>query len=296
MCRFVFFLHFFVLVFSFQPSLFAAPETNSIQIKGSDTMVNLGQAWAEAFMEQHPEALIAVTGGGSGTGISALMSGSCDIAQSSRDMSPKEFEQAKSKGLDVQDILVGIDAVVMVVHPDNPVEELTIDQLSDIFTEKITNWKEVGGKDESILVLSRERNSGTHVYVLEDVVRKGKKDGSEEFAPSVLMLSSSQAIEQEVSSSLAALGYFGLGYLNPNVKALRIFNSKTNTYVAPSMETALDKTYPLSRPLHFYLPRPPEGIVKEFSDFVLSDEGQKIVQETHFVPIEKQQVPAQPQS
>lgn len=297
MRRFVFFLHLFVLVFSFSQSpIFAAQDANSIQIKGSDTMVNLGQAWAEVFMEQHPEALIAVTGGGSGTGISALMSGSTDIAQSSREMSSKEFELAKSKGLDVQDSIVGIDAVVMVVHPENPVEELTIDQLSDIFTGKITNWKEVGGKDEAILVLSRERNSGTHVYVLEDVVRKGKKDGPEEFAPGVLMMPSSQAIEQEVSNSLAAIGYFGLGYLNPKMKALRISNPKTNAYVAPSMETALNKTYPLSRPLHFYLPRKPEGIVKQFIDFVLSDEGQKIVQETHFVPIGKEQAPAQPPS
>ena len=290
MRRFVSFLYFFVLVFSlFQSSLFAA-DTNSIQIKGSDTMVNLGQAWAEAFMGKHPEALIAVTGGGSGTGISALISGTCDIAQSSREMSSKEFDLAKSKGLNVQGIIAGIDAVVMVVHPDNPVEELIIDQLSDIFTGKITNWKEVGGKDEAILVLSRERNSGTHVYVLEDVVRKGKKDGPEEFAPSVLMMPSSQAIEQEVSSGNAAIGYFGLGYLNPKVKALRIFNSKSNAYISPSMETALNKTYPLSRPLYFYLPRPPEGIVKQFVDFALSDEGQKIVEETHFVPIGKQQV------
>ena len=289
MHRSVFFKTVVLAVFIFQTHLFAE-ETNSIQIKGSDTMVNLGQAWAEAFMGEHPDALIAVTGGGSGTGISALVGGSCDIAQSSREMSQKEFDLAKSKGLDVQEIKVGIDAIAMVVNLENPVEELTIDQLSDIFTGKITNWKEVGGPDEAILVLSRERNSGTHVYVLEDVVRKGKKDSPEEFAPSVLMMPSSQAIEQEVSSSTAAIGYFGLGYLNPKVKVLRILNSKTSIYVAPSVETATDKSYPLSRPLYFYLPRQPEGIVKQFVDFALSEKGQQIVLDTHFVPLLKEQV------
>ncbi len=287
MRRSVSFISFFIL-FSFlaHPNLFAE---DSIQIKGSDTMVNLGQAWAESFMEQNPTALIAVTGGGSGTGITALISGSCDIAESSREMSSKEFDLAKSKRLDVQGIIVGIDAVAMVVNLENPVEELTIDQLSDIFTGKITNWKEVGGQDEPILALSRERNSGTHVYVLEDVVRKGKKENTNEFAPNVLMMPSSQAVEQEVSGSRTAIGYFGLGYLNPKVKALRIFNPKNNTYVAPSVETATDKTYPLSRPLYFYLPRQPEGVVKQFVDFVLSDKGQQIVLDTHFVPITKEQ-------
>jgi len=296
MRRVIYFLHFFLLLFLlFQFQAFAK-ETNSIQIKGSDTMVNLGQAWAESFMEQNPNALIAVTGGGSGTGITALINGSCDIAQSSRDMSPKEYKLAKSKNLDVKEMTVGIDAIAMVVNPDNPVEELTLDQLSDIFTGKITNWKEVSGKDEAILVLSRERNSGTHVYVLEDVVRKGKKEGPEEFAASVLMMPSSQALEQEVSSSKAAIGYFGLGYLTSKVKALRVLNPNTNTYVAPSVETATNETYPLSRPLHFYLPRQPEGIVKQFVDFVFSDKGQLIVLETNFVPLKKEQVQVQPKS
>ncbi len=290
MRRFVSFLSVFVFVSLLNQShLFAE---DSIQIKGSDTMVNLGQAWAESFMGSHPNALIAVTGGGSGTGITALVNGTCDIAQSSREMSSKELDLAKSKGLDVQDVVTAIDAIAFVVHPSNPVEQLTIDQLSDIFTGKITNWKEVGGKDEAMLALSRERNSGTHVYVLEDVVRKGAKDNKDEFAANVLMLPSSQAIEQEVSSSTAAIGYFGLGYLNSNVKALKILNSKTGTHVAPSIETATDHTYPLSRPLHFYLPRKPEGAVKEFVDFALSDEGQKIVKETHFVPLPKEQAAA----
>ena len=265
-------------------------DSNSIQIKGSDTMVNLGQAWAEAFMQENPSALIAVTGGGSGTGIAALINGTCQIAQSSREMTAKEYELARSKGLDIQELHTGIDALAVVVHPSNPVGELTIDQLSEIFTRKMRNWKEVGGGDEPILVLSRERNSGTHVYFLEEVVRKGNKESVEEFAPSVLMLPSSQAIEQEVSANRTAIGYFGMGYLSPSVKALKLYQEKTKNFVAPELETALDGSYPLARPLYFYLPNEPRGLVKQFVDFVLSGRGQTIVREMHFVPLRKESV------
>lgn len=283
---------FFILIFSLSAFIFPsfpswAQRSDSIQIKGSDTMVNLGQAWAEAFMEENPSALIAVTGGGSGTGIAALINGTCDIAQSSRDMTEKEYELARAKGFEVQEISVGTDALAVVVHPNNPVLELTIPQLSDIFTGKIKNWKEVGGGDEPILVLSRERNSGTHVYFLEEVVRKGKKDGTEEFAPSDLMMPSSQAIEQEVAENRAAIGYFGLGYLSPKVRALGIFQEKTAAFVPPTLDNALNGTYPLSRPLYFYLPGQPQGAVKQFVDFVLSEKGQAVVLDMHFVPLRR---------
>ncbi|MBI4372378.1 MAG: PstS family phosphate ABC transporter substrate-binding protein, partial [Candidatus Omnitrophica bacterium] len=256
----------------------------SMTVKGSDTMVNLGQAWAEAFMGENPSALIAVTGGGSGTGIAALMSGTCDIAQSSRDMTKKEYELAQAKGLNVQEIIVGMDALAVVAHPSNPVQEVTIAQLSGIFSGKIKNWKEIGGNNEPILVLSRERNSGTHVYFLEEVVRKGEKNNPEEFAPSVLMMPSSQAIEQEVADNPSAIGYFGLGYLSSKVKPLRIFQEETKTVIEPTVENALNKTYPLSRPLYFYLPNEAQGLVKQFVDFALSEKGQAIVLEMHFVP------------
>jgi phosphate transport system substrate-binding protein len=257
----------------------------SMTIKGSDTMVNLGQAWAEAFMMDHPSALIAVTGGGSGTGIAALLNRSCEVAQSSRDITEKEMELAAQKGLQVKEIEVGIDAIAVVVHPENPIKELTIEQLSDIFTGKVKNWKEVGGADQVILALSRERNSGTHVYVLEEVVRKGANDNRNEFAPFVLMMPSSQAVEQEVAMSRAAIGYFGMGYVSPRVQSLRIFQPKTGEYVLPTLERVLDKSYPLARPLLFYLPGEPEGLVKDFIDFVLSEEGQSIVQDMDFVPL-----------
>jgi phosphate transport system substrate-binding protein len=146
-------------------SAFAAKSNNSIQIKGSDTMVNLGQAWAEKYMEENTGDFVAVTGGGSGTGLSSLISGSCDIAMSSRNIKDKEIALAKQKGINPYEIKVALDGLAVVVNPANPVSKLTIDQLSGIFTGKISNWKEVGGADQKIVVLSREVNSGTHVIL-----------------------------------------------------------------------------------------------------------------------------------
>ncbi|MEI8176798.1 MAG: substrate-binding domain-containing protein, partial [Candidatus Omnitrophota bacterium] len=143
---------------------FAAGQANSIQIKGSDTMVNLGQAWAEKYMEKNPQDFLAVTGGGSGTGISSLINGTCDIAMSSRTIKEKEITQAKEKGRSPVETKVALDGLAVVVNPQNPVSKLTIDQLGAIFSGKITNWKVFGGKDAAIVVLSREVNSGTHVY------------------------------------------------------------------------------------------------------------------------------------
>ena len=172
-----------------------------IQIKGSDTIVNLSQAWAEEFMAENPKVSIAVTGGGSGTGIAALINGTTNIANSSRKIKKKEIDDAQKSGYYPEEFKVAVDALAVIVNPANPVKELTIDQLSGIFTGKITNWNEVGGKNEKILVLSRERNSGTHMYFLEQVLRKGNEKGPEEFAPSTLMLPSSEAIISETSAT-----------------------------------------------------------------------------------------------
>lgn len=259
----------------------------AFQIKGSDTMVNLGQAWAEEFMAKNPSASIAVTGGGSGTGIAALINGTCDIAESSREMKQQEKDIAKQNGRDVREYEVAVDALAVVVHPSNPVRELTIEQLSDIFTGTIANWKDVGGKDQKILALSRERNSGTHVYFLEHVVRKGNEKGPEQFAPQVLMLPSSQAIIDEVAQSESTIGYTGLGYVSPKVKAVAVGKTKEGPFVAPSIPTAMDKTYPLARPLLFYTAAEPRETEKDFIDFVLGDEGQKIVEVMDFVPLRK---------
>lgn len=258
-----------------------------IQIKGSDTMVNLSQAWAERFMELHPEANLAVTGGGSGTGIAALINGTCDLANSSRAMKPEEIAHAKANGRNVKEFQAGIDALTVVVHPSNSVSQLTIEQLSDIFTSKITNWKQLGGADKPIVALSRERNSGTHVYFLEDVVRKGNAKGPEEFDPAILMLPSSQAIAEEVANNPDAIGYFGLGYLTDQHKAVAISKTAEGPFVLPSVETASSGSYLIARPLFVYTPQEPQGDVKSFIDFMLSSEGQKIVEEMDFVPLKR---------
>lgn len=257
----------------------------AIQVKGSDTMVNLGQAWSEDFMKANPTISIAVTGGGSGTGIAALIGGTTDIAQASRNMEPKEIEQARKNGVDPKEIHVANDGITLVVNPANPVSKLTRQQLSDIYTGKIKNWKEVGGDDLKIVALSRERNSGTHVFFLEHVVKMGDSKNKNEFAPAILMMPSSQAIIEEVNSNPSAIGYVGLGYLTPKEKALAIANQKNYPYVLPSVKTVLSKQYPISRSLLFYTNGEPSGEVKSFVDYVLSPDGQKVVLNMDFVPV-----------
>lgn len=256
----------------------------ALQIKGSDTMVNLTQAWAEAFMKENPSISLAVTGGGSGTGIAALIGSSTDIAQCSRDMEKKELYLAKRKCVIPNRIHVANDGITLIVNNANPKQRLTIKQLSDIFSGKIRNWKEVGGPDLNLVVLSRERNSGTHVFFLEHVVKLGDKKNKNEFAPSVLMMPSSQAIVEEVVANKSAIGYVGLGYLTNKEKALAISNGLSG-FVEPSVSSVLSGKYPISRALYFYLNGEPSGEAKSFVDFVLSKAGQDIVLKMDFVPI-----------
>jgi phosphate transport system substrate-binding protein len=274
-------------VFMFAWSCAAAAEKNSIQIKGSDTMVNLGQSWAEKFMQDDPKNFIAVTGGGSGTGFSSLISGTCDIAISSRNIKEKEIALAKKKGVNPYEVKAALDGLAVVVHPKNPVGKLTVDQLERIFTGKITNWKEVGGKDSAIVILSREVNSGTHVYFKEHILRKGDANSKEEFAPQALMLSSSQAIADEVAQNPGAIGYYGMGYISSKQKAVTVAKDESSVYVAPTVENVVNGSYPISRPLFFYTNGEPAGLVKKFIDFCLSKEGQDIVVKTDFVPISR---------
>ncbi len=194
----------------------------TIQIKGSDTMVNLGQAWAEEFNKKHPNVNVAVTGGGSGTGIAALISGTCDIAECSRVMEPKEIKQAQGKGIMPHEEIVALDGIAVVVHPRNPVKNLTMDQLRDVFMGNINNWKDFGGDKKQIVILSREVNSGTHIFFKEHVLRKGNVKGPEEFSPAALLMPSSQAIADEVSNNENAIGYYGMGYISPGQKVISI--------------------------------------------------------------------------
>jgi len=264
---------------------FAASGKNSIQVKGSDTMVNLGQAWAEKYMERNSAEFVAVTGGGSGTGFSSLISGTCDIAMASRSIKEKEIALAKQRGISPFETKVAMDGLAVVVNPENPVSKLTIDQLAGIFTGKITNWKEINGEDKKIVILSREVNSGTHVYFKEHVLRKGDLNSKEEFAPTALLLSSSQAIADEVAGNPAAIGYYGMGYICAKQKAILIAKDQKSEYVAPTIENVINGKYPISRPLFIYTNGQPQGLVKKFVDFVLSKEGQDIVLKTDFVPI-----------
>ncbi|MDI6641128.1 MAG: phosphate ABC transporter substrate-binding protein [Elusimicrobiota bacterium] len=278
---------FFLFVVLFISCARPTKTSQSIQIKGSDTMVNLVQAWAEEFMKINPEKSIAVTGGGSGIGIAALLDGTCDIAESSRKMTSKELELAKLKRIQVKEFIVGYDGIAVVVHPSNPVEKLTIAQLSDIFTGRITNWKYLGGKDRKIVLLSREVNSGTHVYFKEQVL-SGK-----EFSPEALLVPSSQAIADEVAQNHQAIGYFGMGYISKSQKVIAIASQEDGKYYMPTKENIINKKYPISRPLFMYTRvekggerGEPKGLVKEFIDFVLSPDGQKLVTELDFVPLQ----------
>ncbi|MCX5754259.1 MAG: phosphate ABC transporter substrate-binding protein [Candidatus Krumholzibacteria bacterium] len=260
---------------------------NSIQIKGSDTMVNLGQAWAEKYMERNPGNFIAVTGGGSGTGLSSLISSTCDCAMSSRNIKEKEIALANKRGVYPFEIKVALDGLAVVVNPENPVDKLTMDQLAGIFSGKTKNWKEVGGRDERIVVLSREVNSGTHVYFKEHVLRKMDKNSKEEFSPGALMLSSSQAIADEVAGNSSAIGYYGMGYISDKHKPVSIAKDAESPYVAPTIENIINGSYPISRPLLLYTNGQPQGLIKKFIDFALSAEGQEIVRATDFVPVNK---------
>lgn len=256
----------------------------ALEIKGSDTMVNLCQAWAEAFMAKHPKVSIAVTGGGSGTGIAALISGTCDLAASSRTIKPKEIAQAQSHGITPKEWMTALDGLAVVVNPKNPIKQLTVDQLADLFTGRIKNWSKLGGDNVAVVLLSREVNSGTHVYFKEHVL--GSKDGQQrEFASEALLLPSSQAIADEVAANPGAIGYYGMGYLNPKNAAVAVAKTAGDRYVTPMEDAVKAATYPISRPLLLYSKGEVEGVVKAFLDFVLSPEGQTIVRNTDFVPI-----------
>ena len=257
----------------------------SIQIKGSDTMVNLCQAWAEAFMAKYPTVTVAVTGGGSGTGIAALIGGTCDLAASSRKMTAKELALASAQGATPQEFTTALDGLAVAVHPTNPVKRLTLEQLADLFTGRIRTWKELGGVDKPIVLLSREVNSGTHVYFKEHVLAASKATGPNEFAPEALLLPSSQAIADEVASNSTSIGYYGMGYANPRNAVVAVAKTAADPYITPSEGAVRSGTYPISRPLLLYSRGVPQGAVKAFLEFVMSPEGQQVVRTIDFVPV-----------
>jgi phosphate transport system substrate-binding protein len=266
----------------------------SLKIAGSDTMVQLGQNLAKEYMAADPKRKVSVQGGGSGTGIAALLNGSTDIASASREMKPKEWDLAKSKGIDVKEYIVALDALAVIVHPSNKVSKITIPQLSDIYSGKITNWKQVGGADKEILVISRENNSGTHVYFKEHVLRQGKEAKKGDANPDPLSLLefgskitygvSSQAISDQVKSNPAAIGYFGMGWITKDIKALEI-SKDGKAFYAPTAENTINKKYPVARGLQMYLNTASKDKGQNFIDYVMGPAGQKIIKDQDFVPI-----------
>ncbi len=255
-----------------------------VQTKGSDTIVNAMQETAEEFMKDYPHVFVAVTGGGSGVGIASLINKTTEIATASREMKGKEIEMAEKRGVHPKEIVVAYDGVAVIVNHHNPIDRLTIEDLHDIFTGKTTNWRQLGGKDLHIVTLSREVSSGTHMYFKEVVVQLNKKGSTEEFSKETLLLTSSQAIVEEVANNEGAIGYLGMGYLSDRTKAVLVAK-KPDEFYPPTVQNVVNKTYPLSRPLYLYTDGEPAGVTKLFVNFALGPMGQTRFMATGFVPV-----------
>lgn len=261
-----------------------------IQNKGSDTMVNVAIAWAEEYKKVHPEVSVEVAGGGSGPGIAALSKGSIDMANASRDMKPQEIEQAKAAtGKTPQEIFVGYDALAVYVHKSNPLEEITFDQLKTIYMEGggARTWADVGvnvpGCSGEIVRVSRQSSSGTYEFFREHVLdKKDFKSGS-------LDMNGSKEVVELVSKTPCAIGYSGMGYANNEVKLLKVKAKATDTAYEPTIENTMSKKYPISRTLNIYTLGAPQGEVRKYLEWILSDAGQAIVEASGYVPLAKDQ-------
>jgi phosphate transport system substrate-binding protein len=265
--------------------------TAYIENKGSDTIVNLALAWAERYQSLHPEISISVTGGGTGTGIAALINGTADIANASRQIKAEEIEAAKANNIEPVEFIVSRDAIAVIVNPENPVSKLTLQQISDIYSGKYNNWQEIGGEDRPIVRLSRETNSGTHVYFLESVLRLGDPDDTTLFSTDTLLLPSSEGITAEVRDNPNAIGYDGLGYVTPDLKVVAVARNEVDAelgkYILPSADTVNNGAYPIARDLYMYTAGEPDAAVKAYLDWIYSPEAQEIVEELGFVPVNR---------
>jgi phosphate transport system substrate-binding protein len=273
-----------------EPGAPAAPGKKvSIQNIGSDTMVNLAQGWAEEYAKIEPGTSVEVSGGGSGVGVAALINGTAEIANSSRQLEEKEIEQAKAKGMSPREFLVGYDGLAIYVHKDNPLAQISVDELSELYREggAIETWSHLGvkvpsAKDDKIIRVSRQNNSGTYHYFRETVV--GKKN---DFKAGSMDMNGSKDVVDLVEKTPGAIGYSGLGYATPNVKIVKVSKKKGETAVMPSIPTVLDKTYPIARPMFMYTPGEPSPAIKRYLDWIVSDAGQKVVEATGYVPLPK---------
>ncbi len=261
------------------------PQITTITNIGSDTLVNLALAWAEKYHELFPYIEVSVSGGGSGTGIAALINGTVEIANASREIKSEEIQQANDNGIKPVEYIVARDAIAVIVNQSNPIKQLTIQQLSDIYSGKINNWSDVGGEDRIIVRLSRETNSGTHVFFLENVIRMGNPEDTTLFSTDTLLLPSSQGITSETRDNPNAIGYDGLGYVTPDVKVIAIARDSSGPYILPSAETVNQGQYPISRDLYMYTNDQPKGAIADYINWIMTPEAQSIVTELGFVPI-----------
>ena len=265
----------FALAALMATALMAAPgmAATKITITGSTTVLPVAQKCAEVYMQKNPNVAISVAGTGSGDGIKAIIDGTADIGDASRDMKKKEVALAKTKGVTPKRFTVALDCIVPVVHPSNKVSNLTLDQLKDIYTGKISNWKEVGGADKSIVIISRDSSSGTFEVWHKKVLKKKR------VRPDAQLQASNGAVAQAVAGNKYALGYVGIGYLNPKLKGITVNGVKA------SAKTAMDKSYPVARALYMFTKGEPSGEVKKFIEFVMSAEGQALAKKEGFVPV-----------
>jgi len=250
--------------------------SGTINVTGSDTMVNMAGAWAQAFMTANPDVQIAVKGGGSGVGVAALLNKTTDVADSSRKVTPAEMSQASTAGVDPVGTVVAKDGVTIIVNSANTISDITTTTIGKIYRGEITNWKDAGGPDAPIVLLGRDSSSGTYSFMQDTVIGK-----TNTFAKSTQNLQSTQAIVDQVGKDANAIGYVGLGYDKPTIKVLTVSGVK------PDVTTVLDGTYPLSRDLNMYTNGAPSGVTKAYIDWILGAEGQKIVADQGFVPLKK---------
>lgn len=244
-----------------------------LTIQGSTTVLPIAQYAAEVYMDNNPDADITVRGGGSGTGIAALIDGATDIADASRPMKAKEMKQARENGVNPVAHIVARDGIAVIVHPDNQLNAISSEDLKAIYTGDITRWDKIGGKG-TIVMVSRDAASGTFETFNELALHKAK------LTDAALMLASNLEVARTVAQTPGAIGYVGLGYLSDDVKALKVSG------VMPSDATVRDESYPLARPLFMYTNGSPQGLAKDFIDFIMSKEGQEIVKEAGFVPVQ----------
>jgi phosphate transport system substrate-binding protein len=258
-----------------------SPAAASISVKGSDTMVILGQRWAEAYMKQNAGSSIQIAGGGSGTGIAALINGSTDICQASRPLKEKEKAEVKTKrNADAVETRVALDALAVYVNAASTIKELSLGQLAKIYTGEVTNWKDIGGADHAIVLYGRENNSGTYSYFKEHVL------GNKDFAPATQTLAGTSAVANAVKGDAYGIGYGGIAYLE-GVHAIAVKKDDASPAVMPSLATAQDGSYPLSRFLLFVTAGQPTGLAKSFQDWVLSPAGQGMIESVGYYPLPK---------